>query len=115
MKEIFQRMMRKEFDDKMLLSEAYSVIQGINRNWIHCDDCSIKEQCHRICDELEQEGEFLEEISVDVIGDRFDKIKFSINYPPKYLQLLKNLEYVEEQKSKLEKLFSCTTKQSGIN
>ena len=48
MKEIFQRMMRKEFDDKMLLSEAYSVIHGINVSWVYCDDCSIKEQCHRI-------------------------------------------------------------------
>ena len=114
MKEIFQKMMSKEFSEDMLLSKAYGIIKGVHKSWVVCDDCTIKEQCHRICDQLELEGTLLANVPVDTIGERFEKIKFAIDYPPEYLKLLDSLEYVKTQKNKLIKFPNANTKSLEI-
>ena len=101
--EIFDKMMSKEFDESVLLSKAYALIHNLNEAWIVCDDCTIKEQCHRICDELEASGVNLDNVPLSVIKEKFAEIKFSVEYPPEYLQLQKSLQYVEEQKARLLK------------
>ena len=93
MVEIFDKMMSKEFDDKMLLSEAYAAIEGKKPEWILIDnDCTIKEYCHRICDRLESEGKDLDSIDVDVIRQEFISLQFTIDYPREYESLLKILK-----------------------
>ena len=99
--EIFQKFMAGDFDDSTLLSEAYSEITGIKLEWIVCEDCTIKEQCHRICDQLELEGHNLDNLSIRSIEDKFVDVKFSIDYPKEYLRLIESLEYVKGQRQKL--------------
>ena len=61
MVEIFDKMMAKEFDEKMLLSKAYASVNNVNADWVFVEnDCSIKEHCHRTCDKLEEEGKDLD-------------------------------------------------------
>ena len=93
--------MAGDFDDSTLLSEAYSEITGIKLEWIVCEDCTIKEQCHRICDQLELEGHNLDNLSIRSIEDKFVDVKFSIDYPKEYLRLIESLEYVKGQRQKL--------------
>ena len=111
MVQIFEKMMSKEFDESMMLSKAYALIHNLNEAWIVCDDCTIKEQCHRICDELEASGYNLEALSLDSIKEKFAEIKFTVEYPAEYLQLQKSLEYVEKQRSRLLS-FSHATEES---
>ena len=99
--EIFQKFIAGDFDESTLLSKAYSEITGIKLEWIVCDDCTIKEQCHRICDKLEAEGHNLDTLPLKFIEEKFADVKFSIDYPPEYLQLIKSLEYVKDQQNKL--------------
>lgn len=114
MKEIFQRMMDKDFSEDMLISKAFSIIKGVNESWIVCDDCTIKEQCHRICDQLELEGINLNNAPIDTVGERFEKIEFRIDYPAEYLQLLDTLEYVKSQKNKIIKFPNVNSKSIEI-
>lgn len=93
--------MAGDFVESTLLSEAYSEITGIKLEWISCEDCTIKEQCHRICDQLEIEGYKLENLPLNYIEEKFAHLQFSIDYPPEYLQLVESLEYVKGQRSKL--------------
>ena len=99
--EIFQKFMAGDFDESTLLSEAYSEITGIKLEWIVCEDCTIKEKCHRICDQLELEGYDLDNLSIRFIEDKFVDVKFSIDYPKEYLRLIETLEYVRGQRKKL--------------
>lgn len=93
--------MAGDFDESTLLSEAYSEITGIKLEWIVCEDCTIKEQCHRICDQLELEGHNLDNLSIRFIEDKFVDVKFSIDYPKEYLRSIESLEYVKGQRQKL--------------
>ena len=115
--EIFEKMMSKEFDETMLLSEAYAKIKGVNPEWVHVDDdCSIKEQCHRICDKLEEEGKDLDALEIDVVKDHFGDLKFKIDYPVDYLSLLKMLDKAQKAKQTLLS-YDHTTQETieGIN
>ena len=115
--EIFDKMMAKEFDEKMLLSEAYANVNNVNADWVFVDnDCSIKEHCHRTCDKLEEEGEDLDNLGVDVIREAFSKLEFRIEYPEEYLRLLKMLEKAEKARETLLS-YDHTTEETieGIN
>lgn len=101
MLEIFEKMMAKDFDENMMLSEAYAILQNTNSAWVMCDDCTIKEKCHRICDMFVSRGINLDNVPLEDIGKEFNNIKFEISYPPEYLKLLENLKYVKNQKNKL--------------
>jgi hypothetical protein len=114
MREIFQRMIDKEFPEDMLLSKAFSIIKKVNASWISCDDCTIKEQCHRICDDLEFEGVSLSNVPLSAIGERFEKLQFRIDYPTEYLKLLESLEYVKAQKDKINKFSNVDSRSIDI-
>tara|TARA_B100000035_G_scaffold301307_1_gene297760 strand:- start:995 stop:1393 length:399 start_codon:yes stop_codon:yes gene_type:complete len=117
MVEIFDKMMSKEFEETLLLSEAYAKIKGVNPQWVHVDgDCSIKEQCHRICDKLEAEGKDLDNLEVSVIRDEFLTLQFTIEYPLEYTALLKTLKKAEKARETLLS-YDHTTEETieGIN
>ena len=100
--QIFEKMMSKDFDESMMLSKAYALIHDLNPSWVVCDDCTIKEQCHRICDELEKQGFDLDSLPVHVIKEKFADITFQVEYPKEYLELQETLKFVEKQKIKLQ-------------
>ena len=109
--------MSKECDEKMLLSEAYASVKNVNSDWVNVEnDCSIKEHCHRTCDKLEEEGQDLDNLGVDVIREAFSKLKFRIEYPEEYLTLLKTLEKAEKARKTLLS-YDHTTEETieGIN
>ena len=117
MVEIFDKMMSKELDENMLLSEAYATIEGKKAKWVRLDnDCSIKEYCHRVCDRLENEGKDLDTLELGVVREEFTSLRFHIEYPEEYTALLKMLE---KAKSARETLLSYdhTTEETieGIN
>ena len=117
MVEIFDKMMAKEFDENMCLSKAYAIINKVNPDWIVVDnDCSIKEYCHRQCDILEEQGQDLDELGLDVIREAFSKLEFCIEYPEEYLRLLKMLEKAEKARETLLS-YDHTTEETieGIN
>ena len=117
MVEIFDKMMSKELDDTMLLSEAYAVIEGKKAEWVYVDnDCTIKEYCHRICDKLEAEGKDLNNLGVDVIREEFILLQFRVEYPEEYTALLKTLKKAEKAKETLLS-YDHTTEETieGIN
>ena len=117
MVEIFDKMMSKEFDENMHLSKAYGIIKGVNPDWVIVEnDCSIKEYCHRVCDKLEEEGQDLDDLGLDVIREKFSTIEFRIDYPEEYLALLKMLKKAEKAKETLLS-YDHTTEETieGIN
>lgn len=117
MVEIFDKMMAKEFDEKMLLSKAYANVNNVNPDWVYVEnDCSIKEYCHRTCDKLEEEGKDLDHLDVGVIREAFSKLNFRIDYPEEYLSLLKMLEKAKKARQTLLS-YDHTTEETieGIN
>jgi len=100
--EIFDKMMSKEFDENMLLSEAYASIKGKNSAWVYIEgDCSIKECCHRMYEKLEEDGRDLDTLGIDIIRQQFASLIFRIDYPADYLSLLKSMERAKKARATL--------------
>ena len=95
--EIFDKYMDKQLDGDMLLTKAYSIIQGISEKWVSCNyNDTIQERIDCICDDLEKEGYSLEITPIDTVRDRFSNIVFSFEIPEEYKALKLSLDKARE-------------------
>ena len=97
MESIFLAYQNETITGNTKLQEEYAQRKGIKKQWVHCEDISVRQLIDKILDEFEEAGFDLDTLPMENVLSRFLAFEPRIEIPTEYIQLQEAKKLIENQ------------------